>query len=194
MLPNPTPPLPELPPRVHRERPLLVFAGRMTAPKALGVALDAVAEVPEVDFELAGDGDQRAALEARARELGLDGRIRFLGPLSRDEVLALFRRADAALLSSAWENFPHTLVEALAVGTPAIATSVGGVPEIVTHGENGLLVPPGEPGALAAAIRRFLADGALRERLTAGAAPSAERFSAERIYGRLEEILVGAAA
>ena len=77
---------------------------------------------------------------------GLDGRIRFLGPLSRDEVLALFRRADAALLSSAWENFPHTLVEALAVGTPAIATSVGGVPEVVTHGENGLLVPPGEPG------------------------------------------------
>ena len=193
VLPNPTPPLPELPPRVHEERPLLAFAGRMTAPKALGVALDAVAEVPEVDFELAGDGDQRAALEARARELGLDGRARFLGPLSRVEVLALFRRADAALLSSAWENFPHTLVEALAVGTPAIATSVGGVPEIVTHGENGLLVPPGEPGALAAAIRRFLADGALRERLTAGAAPSAERFSSEHIYGRLEQILVGAA-
>ena len=53
--------------------------------------------------------------------------MRFLGPLPRDQVLALFRRADAALLSSAWENFPHTLVEALAVGTPVIATDVGGV-------------------------------------------------------------------
>jgi len=194
VLPNPTPPLPELPPRVHGERPLLAFAGRMTAPKALGVALEAVAEVPEIDFELAGDGDERAALEAQAWHLGLNGRVRFLGPLHRDEVLALFRRADAVLLSSAWENFPHTLVEALAVGTPAIATSVGGVPEIVTHGENGLLVPPGEPAALAAAIRQFLADGALRARLTEAATPSAERFSAERIYGRLDEILAAASA
>ncbi len=192
VLPNPTPPLPELPERTHAARPLLAFAGRLTAPKALGVALDAVAEVPEVDFELAGDGDERTALESRAHALRLDDRVRFLGPLSRGEVLALFRRADAALLSSAWENFPHTLVEALAVGTPAIATDVGGVREIVTHGENGLLVVPGDPGALAAAIRRFLADEMLRVRVTEGAAPSAERFSPERIYGQLEEILIRA--
>ncbi len=194
VLPNPTPPLPDLPPRQSAKRPLLAFAGRMTAPKALGVALEAVAQVPEVDLALAGDGDERAALEARAHELGLDGRARFLGSLPRDEVLALFRRADAALLSSAWENFPHTLVEALAVGTPAIATSVGGVPEIVTDGENGLLVEPGDPAALADAIRRFIGDTALRARLGAAAAPSAERFSPERIYGQLEEILVRAAA
>jgi glycosyltransferase involved in cell wall biosynthesis len=193
VLPNPMPPLPRLPARAHGERPLLAFAGRMTAPKALGVALDAVAEVPDVDFDLAGDGDERTALERQAIELGLDGRVRFLGPLPRNEVLALFRRADAALLSSAWENFPHTLVEALAVGTPAIATSVGGIPEIVTDGENGLLVAPADAAALAEAIRRFLADDELRRRLTAAAAPSAERFSADRIYGRLEEILASAA-
>jgi glycosyltransferase involved in cell wall biosynthesis len=193
VLPNPTPPLPGLPERTRGDRPLLAFAGRLTAPKALRVALEAVARVPEVDLALAGDGDERRALEARARELGLDGRVRFLGSLPREEVLALLRSADAALLSSAWENFPHTLVEALAVGTPAIATDVGGVAEIVTDGENGLLVPPGDPEALAAAIRRFLDDAALRERLTAAAAPSAERFAPERIYGRLEEILVRAA-
>ena len=189
VLPNPSPPLPELPERVRGDRPLLAFAGRMTAPKALGVALEAVAQVPEADLELAGDGDERAALEARAHELGLNGRVRFLGTLSREEVLGLLRRADATLLSSAWENFPHTLVEALAVGTPAIATDVGGVREIVAHGENGLLVPPGDPIALADAIRRFLGDEGLRTRLSAAAAPSAERFSPERIYGQLEEIL-----
>jgi glycosyltransferase involved in cell wall biosynthesis len=194
VLPNPTPPVPELPERERGERPLLAFAGRMTAPKALGVALEAVAQVPEVELALAGDGDERESLEARAHELGLDGRVRFLGSLPRDEVLALFRRADAVLLSSAWENFPHALVEALAVGTPAIATDVGGVREIVSDGENGLLVGPGDPAALAAAIRRFLGDDELRARLTAAAAPSAERFSAERIYGRLEEILTRAAA
>jgi glycosyltransferase involved in cell wall biosynthesis len=194
VLSNPTPPVPSLPDPAPHDRPLLAFAGRMTAPKALGVALEAVARVPEVDLDLAGDGDERPALEAQARELGLDGRVRFLGSLSRDEVLALFGRADAALLSSAWENFPHTLVEALAVGTPAIATSVGGVPEIVTDGENGLLVEPGDPAALAEAIRRFLGDADLRARLTAAAAPSAERFSPERIYGQLEEILERAAS
>jgi glycosyltransferase involved in cell wall biosynthesis len=193
VLPNPTPPVPALPEPEPHKRPLLAFAGRMTAPKALGVALEAVAQVPEVDLQLAGDGDERAALEARAHELGLDGRVRFVGSLPRDGVLALFRRADAALLSSAWENFPHTLVEALAVGTPAIATDVGGVREIVTHGENGLLVAPGDPTALAGAIRRFLADAQLRERLTAAAKPSAERFSPERVYGELEAILVRAA-
>jgi len=194
VLPNPTPPVPPLPERARGERPLLAFAGRMTAPKALGVALEAVVQVPEVELALAGDGDERAALEARAHELGLDGRVRFLGPLPRAEVLALFRQADAALLSSSWENFPHTLVEALAVGTPAIATNVGGVAEIVTDGENGLLVAPGDPAALADAIRRFLSDDELRARLSAAAAPSAERFSPDRIYGRLEEILARAAA
>jgi glycosyltransferase involved in cell wall biosynthesis len=193
VLPNPTPPLPELPERARGDRPLFAFAGRLAAPKALGIALEAVAKVPGVGLELAGEGDERAALEARAHALGLDGRVRFLGSLRRDEVLALFRRADAALLSSAWENFPHTLVEALAAGTPAIATDVGGVSEIVTDGENGLLVPPGDPDALAAAIRRFLGDDDLRARLTAAAAPSAERFSPERIYGQLEEILTRAA-
>lgn len=194
VLPNPAPALPPLPERSHGERPLLVFAGRLTAPKALGVALEAVAQVPEVELELAGDGDERAALEARAHALALDGRVRFLGPVPRQEVLSLFRRADAAVLSSAWENFPHTLVEALAVGTPVIATDVGGVREIVTDGENGLLVAPGDPDALAAAVRRFLADPELRARLAAAAAPSAERLSPERVYGRLEEILARVAS
>ena len=194
VLPNPTPPLPPFPDRTPAGRPLLAFAGRLTAPKALSVALEAVALVPEVELVLAGDGDERRALEARARELGLDGRVRFLGSLPRDDVLALFRRADAVLLSSAWENFPHTLVEALAVGTPAIATAVGGVPEIVTDGENGLLVPPGDAEALAGAIRRFLEDEPLREHLAAAAAPSVDRFSSGRVYGRLEEILVRAAS
>ena len=98
------------------------------------------------------------------------------------------------MLSSAWENFPHTLVEALAVGTPVVATSVGGVPEIVRDGENGLLVPAGDPAALAAALRRFLGDAELRERLREGAAPSVEHLHPERIYGRLEELLTQVAS
>ena len=74
-----------------------------------------------------------------------------------------------------------------------IATSVGGVPEVVRDGENGLLVPPGDPAAFAAAIRRYFAEPELRARLRAAAAPSVERFAPERVYGELERILEEAA-
>ena len=83
-------------------------------------------------------------------------------------MLRLFRAADASLLPSAWENFPHTVVESLAVGCPVIATAVGGVPEVVRDGENGLLVPSGDPVALADAIGRFFGDDALRTKLLRG--------------------------
>jgi glycosyltransferase involved in cell wall biosynthesis len=190
VLPNATPPLPALDSREELRRrfgidgPALAFAGRLTAAKALDVALDALEQLDGVSLLLAGDGEDRARLEARA-----NGRARFLGALPREGVLELFAAADAAVLSSAWENFPHALVEALAVGTPVIATSVGGVPEIVTDGENGLLVPPGDPDALAGAVRRYFADDELRARLRAAAAPSVERFSPERVLDTLESVL-----
>ena len=135
--------------------PLLAFAGRITKQKALEVALDALGRVEGVTLAIAGDGPDLPDLRRKVAELGLDGRVRFLGPLDRDDVLTLFRAADASLLTSSWENFPHTVVEALAVGTPVIATRVGGVPELVRDGENGLLVPAGDGDALAAAIRRL---------------------------------------
>lgn len=194
VLPNPAPDVPDdLPARVPRERPLLAFAGRINRQKALEVALEAVARVPQVELALAGDGPERAQLERRAAELGLDGRVRFVGPLDRRGVLELFRGADASILSSAWENFPHTVVEALAVGTPVLATAVGGVTEVVRDGENGLLVPAGDVDALTAAIERFLGDPELQARLRANAAPSVEPLAREHVYGRLERILEEAA-
>jgi glycosyltransferase involved in cell wall biosynthesis len=195
VLPNPAPGVPDLPPRddlrreLGLEGPTLAFAGRLGVQKALDVALDAVAAVPGVALTIAGDGPERDRLEMRARELGLDGRVRFLGGVSRDAVLRLFRAADASLLPSSWENFPHTVVEALAVGSPVIATAVGGVPEVVRDGENGLLVPPGDPEALAAAIRRFFADEELRRRLAGSAAASVAGYTEETVFSRIEEEL-----
>jgi glycosyltransferase involved in cell wall biosynthesis len=132
-------------------------------------------------------------LRARAAELGLDDRVRFLGPLARVRVVELFRAADASILSSSWENFPHTVVEALAAGTPVIATAAGGVAEVVQDEVNGLLVPVGDADALAAAVRRFAADGELRERLRAGAAPSVADYEPERVFARLEAKLLDVA-
>ncbi len=199
VLPNPAPIVDglagkeELRSALGLEGPTLAFAGRLTAQKALGVSLEAVAQVDGVSLVLAGDGPDREALEHRAAELGLGQRVRFLGALPRERVLELFRAADAAILSSDWENFPHTVVEALAVGTPVVATAVGGVPEVVCDGANGLLVPARDTSALAGAVRRLFADAVLRARLTAAAAPSVAAYAPDRLLVRVEEALVQAA-
>jgi glycosyltransferase involved in cell wall biosynthesis len=199
VVPNPAPAVPSLPRRetlrteLGLDGNLLVFAGRLAPAKALDVGLRAVAAVSDVTLVIAGDGPDRDDLERQARELGLEGRVRFLGNVGRDEVLRLFAAADACLLSSAWENFPHTVVEALAVGCPVIATRVGGVPEAVRDGENGLLVPPGDAEALAAAIARFFSDGDLRARLAAAAPGSVAGHTEESVFSAIESALVEAA-
>jgi glycosyltransferase involved in cell wall biosynthesis len=173
--------------------PTLVFAGRLSLQKSLDVLLRAVAACDGVALVVAGDGPERARLDALVVELGLGDRVRFLGAQPRETVLELLAAADAEVLSSGWENFPHSLIEGLAVGTPVIATGVGGVLEIVDDGENGLLVPPDDPEAFAAAIRRFFADGDLRERLRAAARASVARFAPGPVYARLEALLEEAA-
>jgi glycosyltransferase involved in cell wall biosynthesis len=192
VLPNPAPEVPQMAPRdelrreLELEGPVLVFAGRLGPQKAVSVLLAALADVECVSLVVAGDGPERAALERRAAELGLDGRVRFLGSVPRETVLRLFRAADASVLPSAWENFPHTVVEALAVGCPVIATSVGGVPEVVRDGENGLLVVPNDAAALGEAIERFFTDAALRERLATAAPTSVAGYSEETVFSTIE--------
>ena len=107
-------------------------------------------------------------------------------------MLELFRAGDASLLSSAWENFPHTVVESLAVGTPVIATRTGGVAEVLDDDVNGLVVEPGDVGVLAVAISRFFVEEGLAERLRGAAAGSVADYAPE-VYGRLEQILISAA-
>jgi glycosyltransferase involved in cell wall biosynthesis len=195
VVPNPAPELPSLPSRDEARDalgvrgPALGTAGRLTAQKALGDALAALARVPGVELLVLGDGPERASLERRAAELGLDERVRFLGAGTREDVIGLFRGVDAALLTSAWENLPHTLLEALAVGTPVIATAVGGVPEVVHDGENGFLVPAGDVDAIAGAIERVVRNDGLRASLTAAAAPSVEALSEPRILGRIVQAI-----
>ena len=194
VLPNPAPRPDEAAAVELDARPALVFAGRLTTAKDLGVLLRALRGVPDATLSIVGDGADRAALEALATDLDLSARVRFFGARPRAEVLGLMAAADAFVLTSAWENFPHGLVEALAMGTPVIATRVGGVPEIVTDGENGLLVDPGDEQAFAAAVNRFLEDRGLREHLRAAAAASVARFDQDAVYGRLEQLLSEAAA
>jgi len=195
VLPNPVPLVTEVGDRDELRRSFglngatLAFAGRLTAQKSLTRALDAVASADGVRFVVAGEGPDRPALELRAAELGISDRVTFLGAQPRQRIVELFHAADASILSSSWENFPHTVVEALAVGTPVLAMEAGGVGEVVRDGENGLLVPAGDATALAEAVRRYFADDALRRRLRAAAASSVAAYAPERVFGELEATL-----
>jgi glycosyltransferase involved in cell wall biosynthesis len=199
VLPNPSPDLQALPSREELKRSFgldgatLAFAGRLTAQKSLDRALAAVAGVEGVSLVVAGEGPDRDSLERLARELAIEERVRFLGAQPRERVVELFRAADATILSSSWENFPHTVVEALAVGTPVLAMEAGGVAEVVHDGVNGLLVPPGDTDALTRAVRRFFRDESLRARLRTQAAPSVAEYSPERVFAGLEEALLSVA-
>jgi glycosyltransferase involved in cell wall biosynthesis len=201
VVPNPAPEIGTLPDRSALRAELGVdgtvfaFAGRLTPQKSLGTALEALRDAgAAASLLVLGDGPERARLERLAAELELGGRVRFLGAGTRDDVLRLFRAADCALLVSAWENMPHTVLEALAVGTPVISTAVGGVPEVVTDGENGLLVAPGSVSALAEALRRVAGDQTLLERLQARAAPSVAHLAEGPILARIEQLLAVAAS
>ena len=195
VLPNPAPKPPafgdrdDLRRRYGFDGVALAFAGRLTAQKSLPVLLEAVGRAEGVTLAIAGEGPEQGAVEAGVRRLGLGDRVQLLGPLSRDDVLELFHAADGTVLSSGWENFPHSVVESLAVGTPVVATAVGGVAEVVRDGENGLLVPPGDPDALAEAIRRFAGDAELRRRLREAAAPSVASYGVDVLFADLEETL-----
>jgi glycosyltransferase involved in cell wall biosynthesis len=195
VLPNPAPVVGELGQREELRRAFglngaaLAFAGRLTAQKSLGRAIDAVAGAAGVKLVIAGEGPERESLQARAEELGIGDRVTFLGAQPRERILELFHAADGTILSSSWENFPHTVVEALAVGTPVLAMEAGGVSEVVHDGVNGLLVAAGDTDALGEAIRRYFADHGLRERLRSAATESVADYAPEVVFGELEDTL-----
>jgi glycosyltransferase involved in cell wall biosynthesis len=158
----------EVPRASHDQpRPFLLSVGRLKAPKDFLTFVRALAALPEEAFDalIVGDGPDRPAVEAEIELLGLGNRVRLLG--ERDDVPALLARADAFVLASRSEGLPVSVLEAMAAELPVVASRVGGVPELVTDGETGFLVPPADPPALAAALRRLVGDRDLRRRLGA---------------------------
>jgi glycosyltransferase involved in cell wall biosynthesis len=134
-----------------------------------------------------GDGPERAQLEALAGQLGLADRVHLAG--HQQDVRPWLAALDVLVLSSDWEGMPNALLEAMAAGLPIVATAVGGVPEVVVDGATGLLVPPGDPSALAEAITRLLRDPDLRRTMgQAGRARVERRFSINETVRLTEEL------
>ncbi len=155
--------------------------------ETLVAACARVAGREPVELRLVGDGPERARVEARARSLGFTG-LRFLGPLSGVAVAEALAGFTVFALASEVEGLPTSVLEAMAMGVPVVATAVGGVPGIVEDGVTGRLVPPGDAGALARAIEQLLASPEERERLAAAARKVARAHSVARVVAAYEEL------
>jgi glycosyltransferase involved in cell wall biosynthesis len=183
----------------RREAALLLWVGRLQPWKGVDVAIRALASIPRAQLVIAGDGQERAALEALVDELDLAARVHFLGEVPRAQLPGVYSAADMLLATSyASETFGIGPVEAQACGLPVVASTFGGFPEVVDAGRTGLLVPPRDPAALAAAVAGLLAQPA-RLRVMAEAGPAwAARFAWPAVVDRVEAAyraaLSGAAA
>ncbi|HEV7656462.1 MAG TPA: glycosyltransferase family 4 protein [Mycobacteriales bacterium] len=180
----------------------VVAVGRMVPKKGFDVLVEAVADLRDrgVDLELVIAGEDgpdagriRALVAERCPEL-----VRFTGPLTQCELLELYRSANVFALACRVDGdgdrdgIPNVMVEAMAAGLPVVSTAVSGIPELVRDGENGLLVPPEDPAALAGALLKLAADAPLRDRLAAaGRATVAERFDGDVLARRMAGLFHG---
>jgi glycosyltransferase involved in cell wall biosynthesis len=170
--------------------PIVVIVGRLVPIKDHVTFLDAAARVArersDVTFVIAGDGELRSELEVRARRL-LGDRCRFLGWVM--DLPALYAALDVVALTSRNEGTPVALIEAGAAGRPAVATRVGGVADVVRDGKTGLLVPPGDPHAVAAGISALLDDPDRARKLGEAARREVSgRFTIERLADDLADL------
>jgi glycosyltransferase involved in cell wall biosynthesis len=168
-------------------RPTVLTVARLNKQKGLEHLITAAARLPDTLFFIAGEGPEREALELHARQLNVADRVTFLG--HRSDVLELLAACDLFVLPSLFEGLPVSVLEAMAAGKPVVATAIGGTDEAMIHQETGLLVPPGDPGALVTAIRTLLSDPGLSQRVgAAGRQRVQQLFSVETMVGRITRL------
>ncbi len=181
---------------IDPDTPTVVVIGRLVPDKGHEVALEAfakiVAQEPRAQLLVVGAGKLRHQLREMAAEMLPQDSWRFLG--HRSDVDAVLAAGTVVLVSSFREGMPHVVLEAMAAGTPVVATGVAGIPEMIEHGRDGLLVEPGDPGATAEAVLRLLGDHAGARAM----AESARRrvlgeFSLETMIDRVEACFAEAA-
>ena len=171
--------------RARGGRARILSVGRLVPKKGhedlLAACAWLLADGVDFECEIVGDGPLRAALTAEVERLGLSERVCFSGSMTHRDLLGRYRQADLFVLAPRIaedgdrDGIPNVIAEAMAVGIPVVASEVSGIPELVRHGQTGWLAPSRDPAALAAAMRRILADAPLAERLAQSARSVLER-------------------
>ncbi|MDD2459647.1 MAG: glycosyltransferase [Kiritimatiellia bacterium] len=171
------------------------FVGRLTRQKGPDLLLDAMQEVvvhlPHVRVVFYGDGPMAAPLRARAEQGPLANPARFAGPFAQSDAVSLLRGVDVAVVPSRWEGCPYVLLEAFQAGVPVVAAAVGGVIDLVRHGENGLCVPPEDPEALGDALLTLLRDAVLRRKLAEQGRATLAALTLAQMVSRVEQVYRG---
>lgn len=174
----------------------LLFVGRLRIRKGVEVLLAALRQMADRGAKarllIAGDGEHRGALESTGAKLGLAGSVRFLGRCDAERVRGLLRGAAALVVPSIYEGMPLVVLEAMELGVPVVASRVSGIPEVVDEGKTGWLVPPEDPGSLAAALVEVL-DGPeeARQRGEAGRCRVEERFRPRHAAAAWRQAVLG---
>ncbi|MDA1349464.1 MAG: glycosyltransferase family 4 protein [Chloroflexi bacterium] len=171
----------------------VVYAGRLVPWKRVDKLMDAVARIDGAGLVLIGDGPDRTALEQHSQDTRMSQRVYFAGARTKDEMMALMAACDIFVMNSTYEGLPHVLLEAMSAGLPVIATNIGGTPEVVTDGENGILIDHNDPEALEKALRSLISNPDVRERLRTNALSSIDKFSETRMLEQTESLLVSMA-
>lgn len=170
------------------EAPHLIVTRNLEPIYDIPTALKAFARVrrefPSAHLTVAGSGPEEATLRSLAADLGIGDAVRFSGRIENRDIPALYAQADLMLNPSRVDNMPISILEALASGVPVVSTDAGGIPYVVTHGVNALLVPVGAVEAMAEAALGILRDSALRQRLVAAGVEAAADYAWERVRPR----------
>lgn len=173
--------------------PVMVSAGRLVPWKGFRTLIDLMpgllGEIPDLTLVIIGDGPQRAALEARAKELNVSERVRFAGRQPKETLMHAIKGADLFVLNTGYEGFSHQLLEVMALGVPVVTTNVGGNPELIEDGKEGQLVPFDDKEALQNAITRVLSDEELRAAFVAAAESKAHSFELSRMLDETSALL-----
>ena len=181
--------------RAHGAEPRILVARNLEPIYDNETALRAFALVrarwPQARLTIAGTGPELAHLRALAQTLGIAAGVGFVGRMDRDAMARLYRDSDISLNPSRVDNTPNSVLESLASGVPVVSTSVGGVPFIVRDGVTALLVPPGEPKAMADAVLRLLQDATLYSQLREAGLSEVKRYTWERVAPVLAAVYRG---
>jgi glycosyltransferase involved in cell wall biosynthesis len=168
------------------------YVGRLEKMKGVDYLIHAIAESShqKTKFIIVGEGPELGSLVQLATDLGVTGKVVFKGFVN-DPVTVIHSEFDVFLFPSLWEGLPYSILEAMRSGLPIISTNVGGIPEVITHGENGLLVKAADPGELAGAIDRLVEDRLLIPRFSMNTRKKFKsEFSLETLENKVQQLIL----